>query len=128
LSKAGKCTRTHFDFLLVFEDGFQLILELDGDQHFYEAHGMFSHDGCARDLLKEQWAVRVKKIRIVRLLQTDVWNDTHRWKRWLRKSVQQARNEPGVLTPIVPDRDQYKNVETSVYAQLRQIESKSERE
>jgi hypothetical protein len=128
LSTTDNRSRTHFDFCLTFEDGFRIVIELDGDQHFYESHGMYSRDGCARDLLKENWTMRVKKFRIVRLLQTDVWNDTHRWKRWLRKSVQQARDEPGVLTPIVPDRDQYKNVQTSVYAQLRQIESKSESE
>ena len=107
--------RTHFDFHLRFSDGFEVIIELDGAQHFWERCDYYTDEGCERDLAKEEWAI-AKGLSVVRVLQEDVWNDLNGWQGWLTKSIEAARSgEPRVFIPIAPE---YRS-DNSAYAQLR---------
>jgi hypothetical protein len=98
----------HFDFHLTFPDGFHILIELDGLQHFY-FQDCFHRDetefieSCKRDLTKERWAI-AKDLSVVRVLQEDVWEDKLDWKGWLTKSIKNARlGEPKVIAPDAPE-------------------------
>ena len=107
--------QTHFDFHLTFSDGFEVLIELDGAQHFWSDKKYYTNEGCERDLLKEDWAV-AKGLSVVRVLQEDVWEDKLDWKGWLIKSIENART--GEARPITPDAPEYRSSK-SAYVQLR---------
>jgi len=107
---------TYFDFLLTFPDGFEVLVELDGMQHFWANHRFYTEEGCERDLAKEEWAL-AKGMSVVRVLQEDVWEDRYGWQDWLTKSIDKARTvDAKVFTPDTPE---YRSTD-SVYVQLRQ--------
>ena len=107
--------RTRFDFHLQFPDDFEILIELDGAQHFWSDHYYYTDAGCERDLLKEEWAI-AKRLSVVRVLQEDVWNDLYGWQGWLANSIEAARSgEPRVFTPDTPE---YRSA-NSAYVQLR---------
>ena len=107
--------QTHFDFLLTFPDGFEVLIELDGPQHFWENHRFYTEEGCKRDLAKEEWAL-AKGMSVVRVLQEDVWEDRLDWQGWVSRSIDKARTvEEKVFTPDTPE---YRST-NSVYVQLR---------
>ena len=103
LTDRGNKNSMKLDYKLEFDDG-AVILELDGPQHFRLGHCFFDEAGCQRDLLKEQWAI-AKGISVVRLLQSDVWDDKHDWRGYLKKAVACALSSatPIVLTPDAPE-------------------------
>lgn len=107
--------KTHFDFHLTFPDGFEVLVELDGAQHFWTSNGWHTDDGCERDLLKEEWAVQ-RGLCVIRVLQEDVWNDRLDWQGWLVRSIAAARS--GEPRPITPDAPEYRSHE-SAYVRLR---------
>ena len=107
--------QTHFDFHLSFPDGFEALVELDGAQHFWEDHRYYTHEGCERDLAKEEWAVG-RGLSVVRVLQADVWDDRYGWQEWASRSIEAGRfGEARVLTPDAPE---YRSTE-SAYVRLR---------
>ena len=113
--KTDRNGQTHFDFHLTFPDGFEVLIELDGPQHFWSDRYNYTDEACERDLLKEKWAI-AKGLSVVRVLQEDVWEDRPGWETWLTKSIEAARSgEPRVFTPIAPE---YRSVD-SAYVQLR---------
>lgn len=116
--RGPKTTRdhwTHFDFYLTFPDGFEVLVELDGAQHFWISNGWHTDDGCERDLLKEEWAVQ-RGLCVIRVLQEDVWYDRLDWQGWLVRSIAAARS--GEPQPITPDAPEYRSHE-SAYVRLR---------
>tara|TARA_B100001173_G_scaffold296259_1_gene291785 strand:- start:500 stop:892 length:393 start_codon:yes stop_codon:yes gene_type:complete len=107
--------QTHFDFHLTFPDRFEVLIELDGAQHFWIDHRNCTYAGCERDLVKEKWAI-AKGLSVVRVLQEDVWNDRNGWETWLTKMIEAARSgEPRVIIPNAPE---YRRAD-SAYVQLR---------
>lgn len=108
----GPRGQTHFDFHLTFPGGFEVIIELDGAQHFWVHRDYYTDAGCERDLSKEKWAVE-RGLCVVRVLQEDVWHDRLDWQGWLVRSIEAAR--PRVL---VPDAPEYRSSE-SAYVRLR---------
>ena len=111
--------QTHFDFLLTFPDGFEVLIELDGPQHFWVGHFNMSEsqfdEACKRDLAKEKWAVQ-RRLCVVRVLQENVWNDEHDWQGWLVRSISKARVcEP---QPITPDAPEYRSADSG-YVKIR---------
>ena len=108
---------THFDFHLAFSDGFEVLVELDGPQHFWIGQKYYTAEGCERDLQKEEWAVS-RGLCVVRVLQEDVWEDRYDWQGWLIGCFQAARSgEPRPLTPEAPE---YRSKE-SAYVQFRRF-------
>jgi hypothetical protein len=113
--KTDRGGHTHFDFHLSFLDGFEVLIELDGPQHFWCNKRWFDYEGCQRDLIKEKWAV-AKGISVVRVLQEDVWEDKLGWQGWLTKSIENARTgEASIFTPDAPEYQ----AANSAYVQLR---------
>ena len=108
---------THFDFHLAFPDGFGVLLELDGAQHFWNTLKYFSDDGCERDLLKETWALQ-QGLCVIRVLQEDVWNDRLDWQGWILRSIEAAR-ECGTARVFTPDAPEYRSNE-SAYVKLHE--------
>jgi very-short-patch-repair endonuclease len=107
--------QTHFDFHLTFPDRFEVLIELDGAQHFWNDQKYYTAEGPRRDLLKEEWAV-AKGLSVVRVLQEDVWEDKLDWQGWLIEKIEAARTgEPRVFTPYAPE---YQSA-NSAYIQLR---------
>ena len=107
--------QTHFDFLLTFPDSFDVLIELDGPQHFWEKHRFYTEEGCDRDLTKERWALG-KGMSVVRVLQEDVWKDRFGWDQHILQSVENSRSQrPRVFTIDAPE---YRSTE-SVYVRLR---------
>ena len=95
--------QTRFDFYLKFPDDFEVLVELDGAQHFWNSQRFFTDDGCRRDLQKEQWALE-RGLCVVRVLQEDVWLDRLDWEGWLIRSIKDARtSEACVFTPDAPE-------------------------
>jgi very-short-patch-repair endonuclease len=109
--------QTHFDFLITFSDGFRVILELDGAQHFWNTLKYFSDDGCERDLLKETWALQ-QGLCVIRVLQEDVWNDRLDWQGWILRSIEAAR-ECRAARVFTPDAPEYRSNE-SAYVKLHE--------
>jgi hypothetical protein len=113
-SKCGG--QTHFDFLLTFPDGFRVLVELDGAQHFWVLYH-YTDDGCERDLLKEAWALQ-QGLCVIRVLQEDVWNDRLDWQGWILRSIEAAR-ECGDARVFTPDAPEYQANE-SAYVKLHE--------
>ncbi|XRB20174.1 hypothetical protein RI054_23g100210 [Pseudoscourfieldia marina] len=107
--------RTKFDFHLAFPDGFKVLVELDGPQHFWKSARYYSAEGCQRDLEKEIWA-KQQGLCVVRVLQENVWNDLYGWKGWIIRSFQDARS--GEPRPLTPDDREYRSKE-SAYVRAR---------
>ena len=107
--------QTHFDFHLIFQDGFEVLIELDGQQHFWKNERFYTEEGCKRDLAKEEWAIP-KGMSVVRVLQKDVWDDLFNWQGWVARSIQKAR----IVTarPITPDAPEFRSSK-SEYVRLR---------
>ena len=113
--KTDRAGQTHFDFHLTFPDGFEVLLELDGGQHFWIGHNYYTDESCGRDLLKEEWAIS-EGLSVVRVLQEDVWEDKLDWQGWLTQSIENARTgEARTITPNAPEYDS----QNSAYVQLR---------
>ena len=109
---------THFDIHLLFPDGVELIVEVDGAQHFWENAYHFKLDGCERDLQKEKWSVDAQRnISIIRLIQEDAWNDRNGWEAFLMRSIDAARMVERARV-FHPDAQEYTS-KNSVYFQLR---------
>jgi very-short-patch-repair endonuclease len=108
--------QTHFDFHVTFSDGFEIIIELDGDQHFWRHNCFFSAEGCLRDLKKEIWANN-NGLSVVRLLQTEVYSNKGDWKTLLRYNIDAARNNNKALV-FTTSSPEYRSSE-SAYVQLR---------
>ena len=85
--------QTHFDFHVTFPGGFEVLIELDGPQHFWIDSYMYNEGGCERDLLKEKWAID-NGLSVVRVLQEDVWYDRVGWKEHVTESITKARTRP----------------------------------
>ena len=101
--KTDRNGQTHFDFHLTFPDGSEVLIELDGAQHFWSDQRFYTNEGCERDLLKEEWAI-AKGLSVVRVLQEDVWGDKFDWQGWLTEKIKAARSgEPRVFTPNAPE-------------------------
>jgi very-short-patch-repair endonuclease len=95
--------QTHFDFHLRFGgDGrrdeaaasaaaadVEVLVELDGAQHFWADEHHFTQENCERDLAKEEWAL-ARGASVVRVLQEDVWADRLDWRGWVARSVRRA--------------------------------------
>ena len=106
--------QTHFDFHLKFSDGFEVLVELDGPQHFCSHLKYYTGEGCERDLLKENWAIDDKRVSVVRVLQEDVWYDRYGWDKYLSEKIEAARpGEPRVFTPAAPE------YRSGLYTELR---------
>ena len=105
--------QTHFDFLLTFLDGLEVLIELDGPQHFWADERFYTGEGCERDLAKERWALG-KGMSVVRVLQKDVWEDRFGWDQHILRSVGDSR-KPRVFTYDAPE---YTSTQ-SVYVQMR---------
>jgi hypothetical protein len=74
-----------YDFLITFKNKKQLIIELDGRQHFEQVRNWKSPlEQQIRDKYKEHLA-RKKKIPLVRCIQEDVSRDRNNWGRKLKK-------------------------------------------
>ena len=64
-----------------------IIIELDGPQHFRQISNWQSPEvAVKRDVIKMKYAL-TKGYTIIRLLQTDVWDDTNNWKIELIKNL-----------------------------------------
>jgi len=109
--------RTHFDFHVSFQDGFQILVELDGPQHFRVDHKFFTDEGCERDMEKEKWAAE-KGMCVVRVLQKDVWEDVYGWRDWLIKAIEKEARS-GIARPLTPpDAPEYTSSD-STYVKMR---------
>jgi very-short-patch-repair endonuclease len=74
-----------FDFYL---PEFNLIIEIDGKQHFENIKGWNSEYGkiLQRDVLKMKQAMK-NKISVIRLLQYEIWYDKIDWKSLLADNI-----------------------------------------
>ena len=81
--KGARKTRRYqysYDFLVTLKNGKQIIIELDGPQHFKQVSNWQSpFITQVRDAYKERKA-RQHKIPVVRILQEDVWYDRGDWE------------------------------------------------
>ena len=113
--KTDKNGQTKFDFHLTFQDGSEVVIELDGPQHFWSDNNFYTNEACERDLVKEKWVI-AKGVSVVRVLQEDVWVDKLDWQGWLAKSIEDARSgQPRVFIPVAPEYISH----NSAYVQLR---------
>ena len=103
-----------FDFGLYHDS---ILIELDGDiGHFGRGFGGDPDDQGVpqRDFHKEHWAMRQGKV-VVRLLQTDVYQDSWPWVDFLTSAIQHATcsTQPCVITQAA------KKYKGGIYRQLR---------
>ncbi len=112
--------QTHFDFHVTFPGGFEVLIELDGPQHFWIDSYMYNEGGCERDLLKEKWAID-KGLSVVRVLQEDVWHDRVGWKEHATESITKARTRPPNV--YVPYYAREYTHPASAYARRRSLEN-----
>ena len=113
--KTDKNGQTRFDFHLTFPDGSEVLIELDGPQHFWSDQIFYTNEACERDLVKEKWAI-AKGVSVIRVLQEDVWNDRLGWDKYVTEKIEAARScEPRVFIPVAPEYISH----NSAYVQLR---------
>lgn len=76
-----------FDFLVIFDNGKELIIELDGRQH-YEQVSNWNNPFLIqiRDKYKEFKASK-NNIPLIRCFQEDVYSDKNKWKTKLKKQL-----------------------------------------
>jgi hypothetical protein len=100
---ATKCYSA-FDF---GDESEKLIIELDGDQHFYdiEAWKSSARENCILDIIKMQSAFS-EGYSGIRLCQVDIWDDRLNWHSWINSAVAYIKSHP---TPIwiFPDNKKY---------------------
>lgn len=94
-----------FDFVLETD---KIIIELDGDQHFkdvsyYRSNFLEQHE---RDVFKMQCAT-TNGFSIIRLLQTDVFDDTYDWLTVLISNIERLRTEQRVQNVFMCLNDEY---------------------
>jgi hypothetical protein len=108
----------HFDIHLRFPDGFEVIVEVDGAQHFWENARHFDLEGCNRDLEKEEWSLDGQRnLSIIRLVQEDVWDDRNGWDTFFLRSMKAARKIERARV-FHPDAPEYTS-KNSMYVHLR---------
>ena len=97
--------------------GSSIGIELDGDLgHFGVGWGRVTDlETPQRDRMKENAAMK-NGMSIVRILQTDVWEDSNDWQRWLLDAIEECRAKPDPPRVLVPNRHKYSS---GVYARLR---------
>ena len=79
-----------FDFCI---PDLEIIIELDGAQHFRQvSNWQCSDETRANDLYKEECAT-TKGYNVIRLLQEDVWNDAYDWKTKLTQEIESIKLE-----------------------------------
>ena len=103
-----------FDFGLYHDS---ILIELDGDiGHFGRGFGGDPDDRGVpqRDFQKEYWAMQQGKV-VVRLLQTDVYQDSWPWEDFLKSAIQHATcsTQPCVITQAA------KKYKCGIYRKLR---------
>ena len=78
-----------FDFLLTFNNKKQLIIELDGRQHYEQVSNWTSplHNQI-RDKYKE-FKARQHNLDVIRIFQEDVYYEKNNWKSSLRKILKE---------------------------------------
>ena len=77
-----------------------IIIEVDGEQHFTPDHYFYRTSSyqlaCTHDRLKEDLAMK-KGYGVIRILQTEVWNDENNWGQRLMDAIDYvAVNKPCV--------------------------------
>ena len=112
--KGGQCK---FDIVGTWPSGIQIIVEVDGAQHFDLEAYHASTDIIANDVAKEQWVLRPPSpsvvttvIGLVRVLQEDAWGDLNDWEGYLRVSIEsllhlshQPSPTPRIIRSVVPE-------------------------
>lgn len=83
--------RLPFDF---FIPSLNLIIELDGDQHFRQVLNWKPPEQTQqRDLYKMNCVLAHTDYSLIRIYQTDVWNDTGNWKTKLAAAIERSKTE-----------------------------------
>jgi very-short-patch-repair endonuclease len=73
-----------FDFCI---PDLEIIIELDGRQHFIQVSNWQSPDETrANDLYKEECATK-NRYNVIRIIQEDVWNDSYDWETKLTNAI-----------------------------------------
>ncbi len=74
-----------FDFVI---ESLKLIIEIDGDQHFKDMPNWYSTkvEVLENDIFKMKKAIE-NGYRIVRLLQTEIWDNKYDWKKVLNENI-----------------------------------------
>ena len=109
--------QTHFDFHLTFTNGFEVLIELDGAQHFWKNNHFYTEEGCKRDVDKEEWAI-AQGLCVVRVLQEDVWDDKLSWQYFLKRNIN--AESAGLARVLKPDAPEYTSSESGyVRAHMR---------
>lgn len=107
--KVHNADARRYDFLV----GSRVLVELDGPQHFCPVKTWKTgFDVAHADKDKEDHAVSAG-YSVVRVLQTDVWEDANEWRTYVRDALGKATSHPHV---VVPARREY---ESGIYARLR---------
>ena len=103
--KAEWCKSKKFDFCI---PDLKIIIELDGDQHFKQVSNWIPHEETqSNDLYKERCATE-NDYQVIRLLQTDVWNDTYDWKTKLVNTIEEIRTNTDTLEVVfMSQNDEY---------------------
>ena len=96
-----------FDILLKIKEDLNIIIEVDGIQHFeYVKH--FKNDvekNIFRDVYKMIKANQ-NNFNIIRLYQEDVWRDRNDWKEWLKSKIKECTESKECLV-FFPNRKEY---------------------
>jgi len=101
-----------FDFCIPEHN---IIIELDGRQHFIQVSNWQSPEETVKnDLYKQQQAIE-NGYSIIRLLQEDVYNDTYDWFNELLENIQKIINEkPTIQNIYMCKNNEYSNYEILV--------------
>lgn len=87
------CSYLSFDFVI---EKFKLIIELDGNQHFYQISNWNPPDKTQEnDVYKMKCAIN-NGYSIIRLLQNDVWYDKNNWNWKLQPSLK-LQTQPTII-------------------------------
>ena len=94
-----------YDFLV----GKNVIIELDGEQHFKQVSNWTSPEHNAKNDLEKTKFALIQGYSVIRLLQDDVWNEKYDWKSWLVETIEKLKSQTKLICQGVKEYDQLKS-------------------
>jgi len=95
-----------FDFLL---DDHNIIIELDGEQHFREVQNWGEPEDIQNRDFYKQYNANTNEYPIIRIYQMDVYNDNYNWKKEIKKHINKCINSDSIHNHYICNNHEYKS-------------------
>ncbi len=95
-----------YDFLL----GNNIVLELDGPQHFIQVSNWKTPDHNLQNDFVKQFLANMNDYHVIRIVQSDVWDDTYDWKNLLQVAIEHLQSSNEIQNLYLDTKGEYNNL------------------